>query len=234
MKVFETSWVEYACVDGKTVKGYFAKPKQADASTPAVIAIHEWWGLNKVTIADVLRLVGLGYQVLAPDLYYGKVTHDENESQKLMQEVIDHPELAKDNLKQAYQYLSDRGATKIGVIGWCFGGSWSLQTALLFPKKLDAAVIYYGTQVGQVGTKDLEPLEMPILGFFGANDQIIPVENVRQFKSNLEQLGKEAKIHIYEGIGHAFADPTDDRFEPEITAAAWSETVEFLEQNLRS
>ena len=229
---FETSWVEYASVDGKTVKGYFAKPKKADDNIPAVIAVHEWWGLNKVTIADVLRLVQQGYQVLAPDLYYGKVTHDENESQKLMQEVIDNPELAKDNLKQAYQYLSDRGASKIGVIGWCFGGSWSLQTALLFPKKLDAAVIYYGTQVGQVGTEDLEPLQMPILGFFGQDDQIIPVKNVRQFKSNLEQLGKEAKIPIYEGIGHAFADPTDDRFEPEITAAAWLETVEFLKQNL--
>lgn len=234
MKNIETSWVEYASVDGKTVKGYLAQPKQADADIPGIIAIHEWWGLNKITIADVLRLTNQGYRVLAPDLYYGKVTHDPDESQKLMQSVIDHPELAKDNLKQAYQYLVDRGSSKIGVIGWCFGGSWSLQTALLFPKKLSAAVIYYGTQVGQMETKDLEPLSMPILGFFGAEDKIIPVENVRKFKSNLDKLGKKARIQIYEGIGHAFADPTDDRFEPEITATAWSETEEFLAQNLQS
>ena len=234
MNKFETSWVEYASVDDRIVKGYFAKPKQANANIPAVIAIHEWWGLNKITIADVLRLTEQGYQVLAPDLYYGRVTHDENESQKLMQEVIDNPELAKENLKQAYQYLSDRGAAKIGVIGWCFGGSWSLQTALLFPKELSAAVIYYGTQVGQMETKDLEPLEMPILGFFGAEDSIIPAPNVRKFQSTLDALGKKARIHIYEGVGHAFADPTDDRYNPEITATAWSETVEFLARNLQS
>lgn len=234
MKNIETAWVEYASVEGKTVKGYSAKPKQVNNSTPAIIAIHEWWGLNKITIADVLRLAELGYQVLAPDLYYGKVTHDSQESQKLMQEVIDRPELAKDNLKQAYQYLINRGSSKIGVIGWCFGGSWSLQTALLFPEKLGATVIYYGTQVGQIETKDLEPLEMPILGFFGADDQIIPVENARKFQSNLDALGKKARIHIYEGVGHAFADPTDDRYNPEITATAWSETVEFLAQCLQS
>lgn len=234
MKNIETTWVEYASAGGKTIQGYLAKPKQADGLTPGIIAIHEWWGLNKITIADVLQLANQGYQILAPDLYNGKVTHDPKQSQKLMQEVINNPELAKDNLKQAYRYLAARGSSKIGVIGWCFGGSWSLQTALLFPKKLSAAVIYYGTQVGQVGTTDLEPLEMPILGFFGDKDGVIPVENVRNFKSNLDKLGKKSRIHIYEGIGHAFADPTDDRYEPEITATAWEETIDFLAQNLQS
>jgi carboxymethylenebutenolidase len=224
--------VDYATLDGETVTGYFAQPEAAEEPLPGLIAIHEWWGLNDNIRAMTRRLAGEGYAVLAVDLYGGETAQSPDNARQLMQQAMQNPEVAQANLKQAYEYLNrDRNAPKIGSIGWCFGGGWSLRTALMYPEQLDAAVIYYGQLV--TDRNQLEPLEMPILGIFGGQDQAIPVESVREFESVLDSLGKTVEIHVYEEAGHAFANPSGDRYVPEAAADAWEETTGFLREYLK-
>ena len=122
------------------------------------------------------------------------------------------------------------GAPRVASLGWCFGGGWSLNTALLFPEDLDAAVIYYG-QVTDDETR-LSPLEVPILGLFGSEDRGIKVDSVRRFEAALERLGKNYEIHVYEGAGHAFANPSGNNFNAEYADDAWRRTLDFLRGHL--
>jgi carboxymethylenebutenolidase len=224
----EASDVQYATVDGRPVTGYLARPAAAKGPRPGLIVIHEWWGLNDNIRAMTRRLAGEGYLALAVDLYGSQVAADRDTALSLMTATNEHPAAAEDNLRQAYAYLADqRGAPAVGSIGWCFGGGWSLNTALLLPDRLDAAVIYYGHLVSD--PQRLATLEMPILGLFGEQDQGIPLDSVRAFEGALRGLGKDAKIIVYPGADHAFANPSGSNYQPETAEKAWLETVAFLE-----
>jgi carboxymethylenebutenolidase len=205
--------VVYAQVGGKPVRGYLARPKTGKGTLPGLIVIHEWWGLNDNIRNMAKRLAGEGYTALAVDLYGGQSADTPEKAQALMGAVLKNTQPAEDNLKQAYGFLeTQQKAPRIGVIGWCFGGGWSLQTALLFPEKVDAAVIYYGHLVEDKAK--LAPLKMPILGFFGGKDQSIPVATVRSFEKALKDLGKSVEIHIYDDASHAFATPAGGSYNP--------------------
>jgi len=226
----ETETVEYATVDGNTITGYMAKAKEAEGELPTIIVIHEWWGLNDNIRMMTRRLAGEGYAALAVDLYSGNVAENSQDARKYMSQV--NSENAVDNLKQARQFLADQtGSDDIGVIGWCFGGGWSLQTALAMPDEIDATVIYYGRLV--TDKEQLNTLDMPILGIFGAEDQGIPPEQVKKFESQLNDLGKTADINIYDGADHAFANPSGDRYNEEAAKDAWEKTVAFFNENLK-
>ncbi|AFZ37469.1 Carboxymethylenebutenolidase [Stanieria cyanosphaera PCC 7437] len=229
-----TEQVQYATVNGQKITGYLARPQNAVDGLPGVIAIHEWWGLNDNIEAVTRRLAGEGYHVLAVDLYNGQVAQSPERAKELMTTVSQNPTLAQENLQQAYTYLTEKlQAPKVGSIGWCLGGSWSLQTALLFPEALDATVIYYGGQIGEATKEQLSTLTMPILGIFGAEDESIPLATVQKFEATLKELGKQADIQVYENAGHAFANPSGDRYVPEAAEKAWTETISFLAQNLQ-
>ena len=110
------------------------------------------------------------------------------------------------------------------------GGGWSLSAAQLLPDELDASVIYYG-QVTADEDK-LRPVTTPILGLFAAEDTGITVESVEAFRAALERLRKEHEIHIYPGVGHAFANPTGRNYNAEAAEDAWARTLEFLAHHL--
>ena len=223
--------VEYAALDAGKIKGFLAYPKGA-AEAPGIIVIHEWWGLNDNIRAMARRLAGEGYQALAVDLYEGRTAERREDASALMKEAMGSSGRLEENLKQAYAFLEEeRKAPRVGVIGWCFGGGWSLQTALLLPDAIDATVIYYGRLVTDPGV--LEALNMPILGIFGSLDQGIPVESVRKFEEALRSLGKDAVIHVYEGAGHAFANPSGTRYQEDAALDAWEKTAAFFARNLR-
>ncbi len=218
--------VTYATVEGRPITGYLARPEGAQ-NGPGLIVIHEWWGLNDNIRAMARRLAGEGYTALAVDLYGGAVAEDRDAAYALMKATNGNPSAAEDNLRQADRYLrQETGANAVASVGWCFGGAWSLNTALLLPDSLNAAVIYYGHLV--TDPDRLATLQMPILGIFGAEDQGIPLESVEAFSSALEGLGKEATIVVYPGADHAFANPSGHNYQPEAAEAAWSETVDFL------
>lgn len=210
------------------ISGYLARPKVAHGPR-ALVVIHEWWGLNDNIRQMTDRLAGEGYAALAVDLYGGQ-TADSPETARELVSSVDQA-AALDNLSQALSYLEDElGAEEIGVIGWCFGGGKSLQLALAEPGRVDAAVVYYGQPITEA--TELEALEAPLLGIFGAEDGGIPVDAVREMESTLEELGKDAQIHIYDGAGHAFANPSGTRYVPEAATDAWNKTTRFLADHL--
>lgn len=222
--------VTYATVEGTEVTGYLSEPSDAQTDIPGIIVIHEWWGLNDNIRMMTDRLAGVGYTALAVDLYYGKAAESPDSAGMLARSVHDDEAIA--NLTQAYQYLTDQqDAEKVGVIGWCFGGGWSLQTALAHPQKIDATVIYYGRLV--TDSNKLESLQMPILGIFGEEDEGIPPTQVKAFEEALNEAGVENSIHIYENADHAFANPSGTRYNEEAAEDAWQKTLRFFEQHLK-
>jgi carboxymethylenebutenolidase len=233
-----TRRVVYATVGGTEVTGYLAQPADSTgtaagaAGAPGLIVIHEWWGLNDNVETMARMFAHAGYAALAVDLYGGRAADDPAQARALVEDVTAHPEVALDNLRQARAFLGDElGAQRVGVIGWCFGGGWSLQTALAMPGQIGAAVIYYGRLVAD--RDELAKLQAPVLGLFGAEDQGIPVADVRAFETALGELGKDATIHVYEGAGHAFANPSGTRYQPEAARDAWEKTLAFLAKHLK-
>ncbi len=225
--------VAYATIDGQAVTGYLAQPETpASESLPAIIAIHEWWGLNDNIRAMARRLAGEGYTVLAVDLYGGQVATEPSQAKDLMRSVMDTPGPAQENLTQANQFLRDEyNAPKLGVIGWCFGGGWALRSGLLL-QDLSAIAIYYGELILQ--PEALDGIKAPIIGFFGEDDSSIPVQDVENFKSALSSLGKPADINLYPGVGHAFANPSGKNYNAAAAEDAWEKTTAFFAAQLQA
>ncbi|MCG8371412.1 MAG: dienelactone hydrolase family protein [Proteobacteria bacterium] len=220
----------YAESGDQLVYGHFSAPSDVFEPLPALIVIHEWWGLNDNVRAMADRLAGEGYMVLAVDLYDGKTAQSREDARQLMLRVAEDPEAANANIRAAYEFLESTGAPRIGSLGWCFGGGWSLATAQLFPDDLDAAVIYYGRVTDDEDI--LRPVNVPILGLFGEADGGIPVEGVRAFRDALERLRKDYEVYIYAGADHAFANPTGRNYNAGAATDAWAKTVDFLSRHL--
>ena len=141
----------YAEVDDEIVYGHFAFPSDMIEPLPAVIMIHEWWGLNDNIRAMAERLAAEGYIVLAIDLFGGQAATNPEAARQLMLRAVENRASVTTNIEQAYAFVSETaGAPRVASLGWCFGGGWSLNTAMLFPEDLDAAVIYYGQVTGPV------------------------------------------------------------------------------------
>jgi len=224
--------VSYGEVGGRALTGYLAQPQKADESLPGLIVVHEWWGLNDNIQAMTRRLAGEGYQALAVDVFDGTVAEKPDQAMKLVNQALENRAVLEQNLRRAAAYLQGKGAKKIGVIGWCFGGGVSLNTALDIPEKIDAAVIYYGHL--EANPARLAKLDSPVLGLFGDKDESIPVATVGQFESALKKLNKPVEIKIYEGAGHAFANPSGGNYKAEAAQDAWTRTVAFFKKHLAS
>ena len=216
--------------DGTT--GYIARPN-VDGTFPAVVMIHEWWGLND-NIKDMARqLAAEGYVVLAVDLYDGQVATDAAKAGELVSAVRQNPEPALKNLKAAVAYLrsqEDVIPEKVASLGWCFGGGMSLQLALT-GTPLAATIIYYGSL--ETNATKLAAIKQPVLGIFGGKDTSIPLASVMEFNSTLGQIGTPRDIYVYPEVGHAFANPSGANYAPDETKDAWDKTLSFLEKNLK-
>ncbi|HLF09750.1 MAG TPA: dienelactone hydrolase family protein [Gammaproteobacteria bacterium] len=222
----------YGEAGSRNLVGFLAMPGDAAEPLPGVLVIHEWWGLNDNIKAVTRRLAGEGYVALAVDLYGGAVADAPEQAQELMAELLAEPDAARANLRQAYEYLEKYAfSPTIGSIGWCLGGGWSLQTALMLPDQLDAMVMYYGQVV--TDPAQLEPLKMPLLGLFGELDQSIPVREVQTFRTVLNELGKNATILIVLDADHAFANPSGGNYNAQKAAEAWETTLAFLNKHLK-
>jgi carboxymethylenebutenolidase len=208
--------------------GYLAKPV-VDGNYPGVVMIHEWWGLNDNIKEMADNLASHGYVVLAVDLYDGKVATTSDQARQLITSF--DPEHGIQNMNSAVSLLNDDYSTStIGSIGWCFGGGQSLNLAL-DNNEMDATVIYYGSLV--TDSDNLSSIDWPVLGIFAELDKGIPVATVNEFESALNEAGVDNQIHIYDGVDHAFANPSGELYAPEESKAAWDQTISFLELNLK-
>ncbi len=220
----------YADVDERLVYGHFASPSDMIEPLPAVIVVHDWWGLNDDTRDAANQLASYGYMVLAIDLYGGDTVDEVDAARRRMIPVIENPQHVETNIRQALQFLEVAGAPSTATLGWGFGGRWSLNAAMWFPDDVDAAIVYYG----QV-TDDSEVLQLingPVLGLFGERDRSVTSETVSEFVEAMERVGKDITVHSYPGAGHAFADPARPTFDAATTADAWRRTAEFLARAL--
>jgi len=208
-------------------RGFYAEPMGEDAY-PGVVMIHENRGLRPEIKQAAETLAKEGYRVLAVDLYQGTVMETQDEARAYSTQ-FDQAEGIR-NMQAAVAFLNERGSEKIASLGWCFGGKQSLELAMS-GTPLAATVVYYGGGMATT-TERLAPITWPVLGIFGDQDRVIPLEMVSAFESSLDALSVPNEVHIYEGVGHAFANPSNPNFAPEATADAWAKTLTFLEQNL--
>ena len=208
-------------------QAYRSAPPGADDRTPAVLIVHEWWGLNDHIRHFADRLAAEGYLVLAVDLYGGEVATDTDAAMARMKAV--DAGAAMGTLQAGVQALRGPADRKLGVVGWCFGGGWSLRTALATPD-LDAAVMYYGKV--ETDAAALASLQAPLLGVFANHDQGIPVETVDAFEAALGEAGKEATILRYDAQ-HAFANPSNAHYDEQKAGEAWERVRAFLGETLQ-
>jgi carboxymethylenebutenolidase len=199
---------------------------------PAIVVIHEWWGLNDWVKEQASKLAGQGYIALAIDLYRGQVADNSDMAHELSRGVPEDRALR--DLHAAVEFLQSQSNVKknrIASIGWCWGGGYSLDVALQEPT-LAAAVINYGSLATDPAS--IQKIHAAILGNFGGKDKGIPAEEVTKFEAALKQAGKRADIKIYPDAGHAFENPNNKNgYRAADAADAWQRTVKFLNETLK-
>lgn len=199
----------------------------AETPAPAVMLVHEWWGLNDQIKSVAADLSKQGYLALAIDLYRGEVTADPGQARKLMGGV--DPAAATDTIGSWLRWLKrhDQANGKAATIGWCFGGGWSLNASLAEP--VDATIVYYGNVTKSAD--DLNALNGPVLGHFAERDGWINHDMVSGFEAAMKKAGKSYSSHWYQA-DHAFANPTSGRYDDDDAALAWQRSLDFLRQHL--
>ena len=210
---------------GKVVKASLAMPAVTPA--PAIVLIHEWWGLNDQIKAVASEFAKLGYVALAVDLMGGKVATTPDAARAQMQ-AVDGGE-ATATMTGWIDWVRAHSATtdKVGTVGWCFGGGWSLNGSIAAP--VDATVIYYG-RVNRAAA-DLGALKGPVLGHFATQDKFINKPMVTGFEAAMKEAGKPLTVHWYEA-DHAFANPTSARYDEGDAKLSWDRTTAFFKQHL--
>jgi carboxymethylenebutenolidase len=215
----------------ETVKGLLYTPV-GKGPFPAIVVIHEWWGLNDWVKEQASKLADQGYAALAVDLYRGKVATTPDMAHEIMRGVPE--DRAKRDLHAAFEFLAAQPNVKkdrMGAIGWCMGGGYSLDVALQEPT-LAADVINYGHLA--TDPEALKKINAPILGLFGAQDKGITPDDVRKFGDALDKMGKKIQVKIYDDAGHAFENPNNkDGYRAADAADAWQRTTDFLAANLK-
>lgn len=215
----------------ETVSGYLSVP-DSPGRHPALVVIHEWWGQTDWVRGEADKFSSQGYVALAIDLYRGKVAADPKEAAALSQGLPE--DRAVRDLKAAFDYLASRpdvDKSKIGSVGWCMGGGYSLQLAEQEPH-LAACIVNYGEMPTEPAS--IKAIHAKLLGNFGGDDVVIKPEAVHQFERALRADGKSIDVKMYDGAPHAFENPGNKSgYRPEAAADAWTRMVNFLAMNLK-
>lgn len=216
---------------GETVAGYLALP-DSPGRHPAIVVIHEWWGLNDWVKEQADKFAQQGFAALAVDLYRGKSATAPDEAHELMRGLPQ--DRAIRDMKAAFAYLaarSDVNKSRIGSVGWCMGGGLSLQLAV-HESGLAACVVNYGAM--PTDGADIRKIRAPVLGNFGAEDHGIPPDAVRAFEKVMKDAGKTVDVKIYDGAGHAFENPNNKSgYRQDAAADAWARMLGFFGKTLK-
>ena len=217
---------------GEQASGLLVTP-EGKGPFPATIVIQEWWGLNDWVKDQARALAKEGYVALAVDLYRGKVATKQEDAHQLMMGTP--PDQALRDLRAGFAYLQSRPEVKkdrVGAIGWCMGGRYTLQLATVEPK-LAAAVAYYGAPPTEPAA--IAAIQAPVLGSFGAEDKGPTPEQARAFEAAMKKAGKAVDVKVYDGAGHAFANVNNPwgGYRKEAAEDAWARTIAFLATHLK-
>ncbi|NDD62581.1 MAG: dienelactone hydrolase family protein [Acidobacteria bacterium] len=221
-----TGWVEYSG-DGLTVAAYEAAPR-GDGPWPALILIHEWWGVTS-HIKDVAgRYAREGFRVTAPDLYDGVTTSDAREASELMAGLSSEQGLAR--LTVVLKGLRARPeVSAVGVTGFCMGGTFALRLAC--EQKLEAAAPFYGDIPEDTGF--IAGLTCPLLFIGGEKDAWITTAKMKRLETALRHYHREGEVRVYAGAEHAFFNDTrPEVYRASDAADAWEKVVAFMGKHL--
>jgi carboxymethylenebutenolidase len=213
--------------NGSTASGYLA-----GGEGPGLVVIQEWWGLVP-HIKDVTdRFAAAGFTALAPDLYHGETTTEPDGAGKLMMAL--NLERAAKDLSGAVDLLLERtGRDAVGVTGFCMGGGLALVLACQRPDAVAATVPWYGAVPWPSLQPDWAALQAAVLGHYGTKDAWASPEAAHAMEEQLQALGKDVTIHIYEGADHAFFnDQRPEVYDAAAATLAFDRTVEFLHARL--
>jgi carboxymethylenebutenolidase len=218
--------ITYSTPDGGTAGAYELKAKSP--TNNYILVVHEYFGLNDYVKKESEQLYNdLGnVNIIDLDLYDGKVTADRAEAGKLMQGVKDTR--AQAIIQGAINYVGPNA--RIATLGWCFGGGWSLQAALLAGNQSIACVMYYGMPEQDVNR--LKTLHTDVLGNFGNKDQWINPKVVAKFAADMKTAGKTLYLHQYDA-DHAFANPSSPNANNAAAAEAYKYTITYLRERLK-
>lgn len=220
------SMITFTCPDGTSANAYFIKAKTQTNNW--IFVFQEWWGLNdniKRQSENLYKELG-NVNVLALDMYDGKVTAVREEAAKLMSEF--KSERGTQIIDGAKKYAGPKA--KIGTIGWCFGGSLSIQASLGFGKQSAACVIFYG--MPETDVEKLKTLNSHVLGIFATKDKYITADVVNKFAASMKAAGKNLTVKNYEA-DHGFANPSNPIYDLAADIDAWKNAMEFLKARMK-
>lgn len=223
----------YSEAEDGLIRGYFAYPASMVEPLPAVLLIHDWWGLDDVVRAQADALAEQGYVAFAVDLFHGKVASNTTEAAALSRRLLDETELAKANIAAAYRFVTDvAGSPKVAVLGWSMGGQWATQTPAFVDGEVAGVVSYYGQLDEQPDA--IAGLSAPLLGLFAENDRSVAPAAVRAYRQAAEEAEKDVDLYIFPRVSSGFANPEDSRYDEAAASEAWQRTLSFLARTLRS
>lgn len=218
-----------------TVRGLLSMPR-SPGQFAAVLLVHGALGLDDQMKVWTARLASEGYVAFAVDLYGGRVPRNLEEGIAIAR--TSSAARRQGMIDSAIRFLRSRPkvrADRIGAVGWCSGGAMVFRLAVR-DSELLAAAIHYGPVTSE--PKALGSVHAAVLGIFGGADQMIPVDSVRAFETQMHRLGKNSTIVIYPGVGHAFefpgaSGPNTNGYHPVESADAWRRTIKFFDENLK-
>ena len=219
--------VKFPTADGQQANGFLLKAKKP--SNKWLLVYQEWWGLNDnikqqaETFYNDLKEVN----VLAVDMYDGKVATEPAEAGKLVQGV--NQDRLSSIMKGAITYAGPKA--EFASVGWCFGGMLSLKSAMLEGKQAKGCVMYYGRPEQDV--EKLKTLDTDVLGFFGSQDKGITLESVKMFEENMQKAGEKITVKMYDA-GHGFANPSNPVYNKEASADAYKLALAYLKDKLKA
>jgi carboxymethylenebutenolidase len=218
--------ITFKAADG--TEAYAYELKAAKPTSNYIFVIHEWWGLNDYVKKESEKIYNdLGnVNVIAIDLYDKKVATTREDAGKFMQAVT--TERSQSIINGAFAYVGKKA--KIGTIGWCFGGGWSLQTSILAGKQAKACVIYYGMPEKDV--EKLKTLKAPVLGIFANKEKWISPQMVNEFEANMKTAKKKVTIKRFEA-DHAFANPSNPIYDEKAAGEAYASSIVFFKSKLK-
>lgn len=225
LKDAKGTMITFKTRDGKSANAYFVKSEKP--SDKFIFVFHEWWGLNDYIKkeSDELQTKLDNANILAIDLYDGNVATTREDAAKYMQAV--KQERAMDIISGAIEYAGKNAV--IGTLGWCFGGGWSLQASIMLGKQGKACVMYYG--IIENTPESFKNLNAPVLGIFAKKDGWVNPEVVGNLEKNIKAAGKNIVVKSFDA-DHAFANPSNEKFDDVATKEAKDLTIKFFKDNL--
>ena len=216
--------IRFASDDGHDASAYFIPAKKKSAKW--LIVIQEWWGLNDNIKSEADKYYSdLGdFNILAVDMYDGKVAATRDSAMKLMSSA--NMDRMVNIIKAAIKHTGTNSS--IYTLGWCFGGMWSLQTTILAGAQAKGCVMYYGRPESNM--EKLKSINCDVIGFFGKKDQSPSQTVVDEFEKNMKAAGKNLNRNDYDA-GHGFANPSNPSFVESARDDAYSKAISFLKSH---